>query len=43
MAAAGIGAIERYKLFGLVPLKAFVSGSEVVGAMMRRVRHAKSA
>ncbi len=38
MAAAGIGAIARYKLFGVIPLKVLVAGSQAIGAIPRRLR-----
>jgi sulfatase maturation enzyme AslB (radical SAM superfamily) len=41
MAAAGVGAIERYKLFGVLPLKVLVIGSEAIGGVVRRLRRAR--
>jgi len=38
MATAGIGAITRYKLFGVIPLKAIVAGSQAIGAIPQRLR-----
>ena len=38
MAAAGIGAITRYKLFGVIPLKVLVTGSEAIGTIPRALR-----
>jgi len=38
MAAAGVGAIERYRLFGVLPLKVLVTGSEAIGVVVRRLR-----
>lgn len=38
MAAAGVGAITRYKLFGVIPLKVLVAGSQVIGTIPRRLR-----
>ncbi len=39
MAAAGVGAVARYRLFGLLPLSVLVTGSEAIGALARRLRH----
>ncbi len=39
MAAAGVGAVARYKLFGVLPLQTLVTGSEAIGTIVRRVRH----
>ncbi len=38
MAAAGVGAIARYKLFGAIPLRLIVAGSQVVGTIPRTIR-----
>jgi MoaA/NifB/PqqE/SkfB family radical SAM enzyme len=38
MAAAGVGAIAHYRLFGVVPLKPIVTVSQVIGAIPRRLR-----
>jgi MoaA/NifB/PqqE/SkfB family radical SAM enzyme len=38
MAAAGVGAITKYKLFGIIPLRVLVEASQVVGGMARRIR-----
>ena len=38
MAAAGIGAITRYKLFGVIPLKLLVAGSQAIGTIPRKLR-----
>lgn len=38
MAAAGIGAVAHYKLFGMIPLNVLVKGSEAVGAIPGRLR-----
>jgi len=38
MAAAGIGAITRYKLFGVIPLKTLVTGSRAIGSIPRAMR-----
>ena len=38
MAAAGLGALTRYKLFGVIRLKTLVAGSQAIGALVRRGR-----
>jgi hypothetical protein len=38
MAAAGVNAIARYRLFGVVPLKTLMAGSQRIGAVSRRLR-----
>jgi hypothetical protein len=38
MAAAGVGAFARYKLFGVVPLQTLVSGSQKVGSASQWLR-----
>jgi len=38
MAAAGVGAIAHYKLFGVIPLKTLVAASQAIGAVPRRLR-----
>ena len=43
MAAAGIGAIAHYKLFGVIPLKTLVTGSQAIGAIARRLRRGDNA
>ncbi len=38
MAAAGVGAIAHFKLFGLIPLRVLVAGSQAIGAIPRGIR-----
>jgi hypothetical protein len=38
IAAAGVAAIEHYRLFGAIPLKAIVRGSRAIGTIPRTIR-----
>ncbi len=42
MAAAGVGALTKYKLFGVIPLGLLVDGSEAIGAVARRMRNGRN-